>query len=381
MNTNIENIENNATPYFYYDLNLLKDTLNEISYHANKFNYKIHYALKANSNTKILKIINNYNIGADCVSGNEIKKAINTGYSNNEIVFAGVGKTDQEIIEAIENNIFCFNCESLSEIFVINGIAKKYNKIVNIALRLNPNIDAKTNKYITTGLKGNKFGIDAEDVKFVVKNIEKLNNIKLIGLHFHIGSQITDFNVFKNLCLKINLIQDYFENLNLKIMHINVGGGLGVNYEDPEKELIPDFKNYFLVFKNNLKLRNNQQLHFELGRSVVAQCGTLFTKVLYIKKSGNTKFLIVDAGMTELIRPALYKAYHKIENISSDTIKKKYNIVGPICESSDFLAKEIYISRANRNDILAVRSVGAYGQVMSSNYNLRDKAKAFYSQK
>lgn len=379
MYIDIKKIKKIPTPFYYYDINLLRNTLEVIRAEANKYNYKVHYALKANANTKILKLIKDYGFGADCVSGNEIKKAIKVGFPTKDIVYAGVGKTDKEISEAINSNIFCFNCESMEELIVINNIAEAINKKTNVALRLNPNIDANTYEYTTTGLAGNKFGIDIKDIKLVINELKKLKNIQLIGLHFHIGSQITDLNVFKNLCLQINNTQNYLDKLNVKVEHINVGGGLGINYNDPDKDLIPDFRAYFSVFNKNLNLRTNQQLHFELGRSVVAQCGILFTKVLYLKKSSNTTFLIVDAGMTELLRPALYKAYHKIENISSNGMKKKYDIVGPICESSDFFAKAAYVSETKRNDILAIRSVGAYGQVMSSQYNLRNKAKAYYS--
>ncbi len=367
------------TPFYHYKTDVLKQTLQSIVNETNKYNYHVHYALKANANPEILSIIQSYGLGADCVSGNEILAALKNGFPSNKIAFAGVGKSDEEINIGLENDIFSFNCESLAEIEVINQLAAEKSKVAKIALRINPNVNAHTHQYITTGLEENKFGINKWEFEDVLTLIKKSKNVELMGLHFHIGSQITDLKAFKSLCIRVNEIQEWFYNHHIIVDHINVGGGLGINYHHPDQELIPDFANFFQIFKDLLKLRPNQHLHFELGRAVVAQCGTLLSKVLYVKKGINTNFAIIDAGMTELIRPALYQAFHKIENLSSeDTILKTYDVVGPICESSDCFAKAIKLPLTKRGDLIAIRSTGAYGEVLSSNYNLREKVNDFY---
>lgn len=374
----IEKYKTLKTPFYHYNLEVLEQTLVQLTQAAKPHNYHVHYALKANVNTEVLKLINHYGLGADCVSGNEVKKALETGFKNHEVVFAGVGKTDEEIEFALDNEIFCFNCESLPEMEVINEIAERKNKIASIALRINPNINAKTHHYITTGLEENKFGINMWEMDDVLKAILTLKNIKLIGLHFHIGSQITDLQIFQSLCLRVNEIQEWFYQHHIIVEHINVGGGLGVDYEHPDKNLIPDFKSYFEQFSKFLNLRPQQHLHFELGRSLVAQCGNLITKVLYVKKGVNTNFAIVDAGMTDLLRPALYQASHKIENLTTTSTElERYDVVGPICESSDCFAKALLFPATKRGDIIAIRTAGAYGEVMASNYNLRNTIESF----
>lgn len=366
------------TPFYHYNLGVLEQTLVQLTNASRPKNYHVHYALKANVNAEVLGLINNYGLGADCVSGNEVKKALETGFKNTAIVFAGVGKTDEEIEFALDNDIFCFNCESLAEIEVINELAEQKNKVAKIALRINPNINAKTHHYITTGLEENKFGINMWEMDDVVKAIANLKNIELIGLHFHIGSQITDLQTFQSLCLRVNEIQEWFYQHHIIVKHINVGGGLGVNYEQPDEQLIPDFKAYFEQFSKFLNLRPQQELHFELGRSIVAQCGNLITKVLYVKKGVNTSFAIVDAGMTDLLRPALYQASHKIENLTTtSTTQERYDVVGPICESSDCFAKALLFPETKRGDLIAIRTAGAYGEVMASNYNLRKTIEGF----
>jgi diaminopimelate decarboxylase len=367
------------TPFYYYDLDLLKRTLEALTKESSKRNNKIHYALKANSNDRILKLISDSGLGADCVSGNEITKAISTGFNNDEIVFAGVGKSDKEIGTALANNIACFNVESIQELEVINSIASAQNKIAPVAIRINPNINANTHHYITTGLEENKFGINTWELPAIIEMLSSLKNINLIGLHFHIGSQIIDMNVFKGLCIRINEIQNWFGEHNLQIKNINVGGGLGINYENPDSELIPDFNSYFQIFEKFLELRQEQEVHFEIGRAIVGQCGSLISRVLYVKEGINTNFAILDAGMTELIRPALYQSYHKIENLSSKGKEKRYDVVGPICESSDTFAKYIFLPETNRGDLIAIRSTGAYGEVMTSRYNLRDVVIHYFS--
>lgn len=367
------------TPFYLYDLELLQKTISAILTESKKYNYHVHYAFKANSNKTLIEIINKNGLGADCVSGNEVKCAIENGFNNNSIVYAGVGKSDDEINYALDNQIFCFNCESVQELIVINELAQQKNTIAQIALRINPNVDAYTHKYITTGLEENKFGINPYEFESVIDQIKKLPYIKLIGLHFHIGSQITDLSPFKKLCTRVNEINTYFLSKGYDLPIINVGGGLGINYHEPDKEAINNFEAYFKVFNDFIELRKNQELHFELGRSVIANCGNLISKVLYIKNGINTNFAILDAGMTELIRPALYQAFHKIENVSStSTTIVKYDVVGPICESSDCFGKAVELPLTQRGDIIAIRSAGAYGEVMSSRYNLRDEIRSYF---
>ncbi len=376
----IEKFSAIKTPFYYYDLELLKQTLVAAKTEADKYQYHVHYALKANCDAQVLATVREHGYGADCVSGNEVKCALDNGFANTQVVFAGVGKTDDEINLALDNDIFCFNCESIPELEVINELAAVKNKTANIALRLNPNVDAYTHKYITTGLEENKFGINAHELDDIIDLLKKLLNLRLIGLHFHIGSQITDFNPFKKLCSKVNEFIHLFEQKGIQFEHINVGGGLGINYKEPDTQAIPDFKTYFAIFNELLELRKGQQLHFELGRALVANCGSLISRVIYVKKGINTNFAILDAGMTELIRPALYQAYHKIENLSSDDKRnvQRYDVVGPVCESSDCFGKAVYLPETKRGHMIAIRSAGAYGEVMASNYNLREKAIGVY---
>lgn len=375
----IEKFNNTPTPFYYYNLELLEDTLKAVRTASKAYNYHVHYALKANSNHQILNLIESYDFGADCVSGNEVKRAVETNFSSDKIVFAGVGKTDEEINTALDNDIFCFNCESIPELEVINELAKQKGKIAQIALRINPNVNANTHHYITTGLEENKFGINRWEFDAILDTLKQLDKIKLIGLHFHIGSQITDLSAFKGLCLRVNEIQEWFYEHKIIVDHINVGGGLGIDYETPEENPIPNFEQFFKIFDDFIELRPNQELHFELGRSITAQCGTLISKVLYVKNGVNTDFAIIDAGMTELLRPALYQATHKIENITSTSSEvKRYDVVGPICESSDCFAKSLMLPETKRGDLMAIHSAGAYGEVMASQYNLRDMVKAIY---
>ncbi len=371
-----------ATPFYYYDLKLLDDTLDAINDAIDGTNFKVHYAIKANANDEILSRVKAKGLGIDCVSGNEVRKAIDSGFLAKNISFAGVGKTDEEIAYGLDHDIFTFNVESLAELKVIDELAKEKQKVAGIAIRLNPNVNAKTHHYITTGLEENKFGINAWELPELFEMLPTLKKLSLKGIHFHIGSQINDLTVFKSLCNRVNDFQKQFKDRGIALDHVNVGGGLGVNYTNPDEESIPDFNSFFQVFKDFLVVEPGQEVHFELGRSVVAQCGSLISKVLYIKEGIKTNFAIIDAGMTELIRPALYQSYHKIENISATSKEnsKKYDVVGPICESSDCFGKAISLPETKRGDLIAIRSTGAYGEVMSSFYNLREKAKAFYSE-
>lgn len=368
------------TPFYFYDTDLLRKTLQIVKTESEKYNFHVHYAIKANANDRILSIINSYGLGVDCVSGGEIEAAMAAGFSADKIVYAGVGKSDWEIELALDANIQCFNVESIAELEVINSIACSKNKIAKIALRVNPEVDAKTHHYITTGLKENKFGVSMELLDKVLDRAISLSNIELIGLHFHVGSQITDLSVFNDVCTRINIVLEMVEKKGVSIQIINVGGGLGINYQDPNGDPIPDFARYFKIFNENLQVKEGQEVHFEPGRSIVCQCGSLITRVLYIKEGVNKNFCIVDAGMTELIRPALYQAYHLIENISSDEIAEKYEVVGPICESSDCFGKDVELNKAHRGNFIAMRSAGAYGQIMASQYNCRTLPAAYYSE-
>lgn len=375
----IEKFSKLETPFYYYDTDVLRKTLEQLTKEAGKYNYHIHYALKANVNPRILSIIRGYGVGADCVSGGEIKAAINAGFPASKIVFAGVGKADWEINLALDYNIFCFNVESIPELEVINELAVAKGKVTNIALRINPNVVADTHHYISTGKEENKFGIALSDVDKVIDVALSSSNVKLIGLHFHIGSQILEMNNFAGLCSRLNELQDQLERRNLRLENINFGGGLGIDYQYPNKQPIPDFAGYFKTFHSMVKLREGQVVHFEPGRSVVGQCGSLITKVLYIKEGIKKNFAVVDAGMTDLIRPALYQAYHKIENFTSEEPIEKYDVVGPICESSDSFGKEVPLNKAKRGDYLALRSAGAYGEIMASQYNLRRLPLSYFS--
>jgi len=371
---------NLKTPAYKYDISLLKETLEKVKHESKKYGFRVHYALKANANKPILRTIKNFGLGADCVSGNEIRRALETGFKKEDILFAGVGKTDNEILFALENGIRCLNCESLQELKIINSIAKKNNSIADIAIRINPDIDASTHPNITTGTFNNKFGINYSDHQKIIHKIKSLKNINFIGLHFHIGSQITASDIFVKLALKVNEIASVFKQNKLKISYLNLGGGLGIDYEKPCKNKIPDFENYFKIFDKYLHREMGQSIHFELGRSIVGQCGSLLTKVLYTKEKGLINYLIVDAGFTELIRPALYKSEHKIENLSSKGNIFRYSIAGPICESTDVFGKNIELPETKRGDLLEIKSAGAYGEVMMSKYNMRSKVRSFYTE-
>ena len=368
----IEKLQSIETPFYYYDAELLRQTLRTIRDEAGKHEgFVVHYAIKANANPRILRIIREAGLGADCVSGGEIEACIKAGFPSGKIVYAGVGKSDWEINTGLDNDIFCFNVESIPELEVINELAVAKGKVARVAFRLNPNVGAHTHANITTGLAENKFGIAIRDMLTVIEEADKLTNVKFVGLHFHIGSQILDMSDFEALCNRVNELQDELERHRIHAEHINVGGGQGIDYENPNRLPIPDFKDYFNTYAKKLKLRNGQTLHFELGRAVVAQCGTLITRTLYIKKGALKKFAIVDAGFTDLIRPALYQAYHKIENITSEEPHETYDVVGPICESTDVFAKQIDLNQTRRGDLLAIRSAGAYGEIMASQYNCR----------
>lgn len=367
------------TPFYYYDVNLLRRTLDSVKKETERYDFTEHYAIKANANPTLLKLIASYGFGADCVSGGEVKVALEAGFDPSKIVFAGVGKADWEIETAIDGGIFCFNVESVPEAEVINEIARAKGRRIRVEIRVNPNVDAHTHAKITTGLNENKFGINLPQLPAVISKINTLENIDLIGLHFHIGSQITDLHIFETLCKKVNEIVADFEAKGVHFSNLNFGGGLGIDYQEPDKNDLPQFAEFFKVFDTNVKRSKDTHIHFELGRAIVAQCGTLISRVLYIKEGEVKRFCILDAGFTELIRPAMYDAYHKIENISSSEKELKYDVVGPICESSDVFGKSRKLNAAKRGDIIALRSAGAYGEVMASGYNCRELPKAYFS--
>lgn len=369
------------TPFYYYDVNVLRETLSCIHKEAGKYNnFCVHYAVKANANHKVLTIIRENGLGADCVSGGEIRAAIKAGFPTNKIVYAGVGKTDWEINLGLDYDIFCFNVESVPELEIINELAAAKGKTARVAFRINPNVGAHTHANITTGLAENKFGISMEDMDKVIDMAETLPHVKFVGLHFHIGSQILDMGDFVALCNRVNELQEKLYARQIIVEHINVGGGLGIDYSHPNRQAIPNFAEYFATYHKHLKLRPQQTLHFELGRAVVGQCGSLISKVIYIKQGANKQFAILDAGMTDLIRPALYQAYHKIENITSEEPVETYDVVGPICESSDVFGKAIDLNKAHRGDLFALRSAGAYGEIMASAYNCRALPQGYTSE-
>ncbi len=369
------------TPFYYYDMELLNRTLQAAKVAADKRGFHIHYALKANFNDKVLAAIQAQGFGADCVSGNEVQKSIDRGFPADQITFAGVGKSDKEITMALKHQIFAFNVESIEELQVIDELAASLGERANVSLRINPNVDAHTHHYITTGLDENKFGVPNSELEQAASVLRDCQHVDLVGLHFHVGSQITDMNVFKSLCVKVNEWKNWFEERGTTIKILNVGGGLGVDYYHPDENPIPDFEAYFDVFDKFLERTPQQEVHFELGRALVAQSGTLVSRVLYSKSGVKKNFLILDAGMTELMRPALYQAYHKIERLGlpTETSTLNYDVVGPICESSDCFGKEVSLPISKRGDLIAIRTAGAYGEVMASRYNLREEIRYVFS--
>lgn len=370
----IESFRNIKTPFYYYDTALLRQTIKTITDEVAKHEgYHIHYAVKACVNPKVLRIIADSGLGADCVSGGEIQACIDAGFPANTIVYAGVGKADWEIELGLNVGIQYFNVESVAELEVIEEIAARMNKTANVSFRINPDVGAHTHANITTGLSENKFGIAMQDMERVILMAKDMPHIEFVGLHFHIGSQILEMDDFQALSLRINELQDRLEKNGIgPVKNINVGGGLGIDYQEPDAHPVPGFGKFFDTYAQNLKLRPGQQLHFELGRSIVGQCGSLIAKCLYVKQATHRQFVILDAGMTDLIRPALYDAHHHIENLTSQEANTQiYDVVGPICESSDVFQRDCILPVTHRGDLIALRSAGAYGEIMASQYNCR----------
>jgi len=329
------------------------------------------YAVKANSNLAILSLFANLGLGADIVSGGELFKALKAGIKPFRIVFAGVGKTEQEIEYALKNNILMFNVESRAELHKINEVAKKMKKQASVALRINPDIDPRTHKYIATGLKTSKFGIPIDKALEYYKLAKSMKNIKIIGIHKHIGSQITEISVYNEALTKILELYEKLADYDVNLEYINIGGGLGITYKDEEPPHPVELGQVIVPLLKNKK----GILIIEPGRSIVGNAGILVTKVLYFKETKTKNFYIVDAGMNDLIRPSLYGSYHEIQPVTPKGREKIIaDIVGPICESGDFLAKDREIEKVSQNEYLAVMSAGAYGFSMSSNYNSRPKA-------
>jgi len=367
------------TPFYYYDVDLLQKTLDTVNFEMAKYGYQCHYAIKANANPRMLRIIAESGLGADCVSGGEIQAALDAGFPAKKIVFAGVGKADWEINLGLDHDIACFNVESLAELLVLNELAEAKGKTATIAFRVNPDVNAHTHAKITTGLSENKFGINISMLPALFAELPRLRNVHFTGIHFHIGSQITDMSAFKDLCIRFNELQDNLEANGITLPHANFGGGLGIDYYHPNHIPLPDFESYFAAFHKLVKQRTGQQIHFELGRSIVGQCGTMISKVLYVKEGEVKKFAIVDAGFSDLIRPAMYDAYHRMENITGDDESEIYDVVGPICESSDIFGKDVELNKVRRGDLVAFRSAGAYCEIMASQYNCRPLPKAYFS--
>ena len=381
----IEHLDKIATPFYYYDMELFQKTVDHVAELAQQHEIKVHYAIKANVERRLLEYISSKGFGADCVSGNEVLHAHSCGFPAGKIVYAGVGKSDKEIYDAMMLGIEAFNCESLQEIFVINEMAHLHGVKANISVRINPDIDAHTHKYVTTGLYENKFGISNHEFDKLIEFLQKSEHINFFGLHFHIGSQITRVNeVFSLECKRVNEIVRYFESKGLTVKNINLGGGLGVDYDDPDGSPVADFETWFNAISSNIIRRKDQSVHVEPGRSLVAQCASLISRVLFVKSGETKNFLIMDAGMNDLIRPALYGAYHKIENLSAAQRSffptyQAYDIVGPVCESSDVWGAGRLLPLSVRGDLMAIRSTGAYGQVMASRYNMKDLAPTVFS--
>jgi diaminopimelate decarboxylase len=372
------------TPFYYYDLQLLRQTVAACAEAANAHQYHVHYAFKANFNPKVLQVVQEAGFGADCVSGNEVKAAVEYGFNADKIVFAGVGKSDREINAALDADILCFNVESVQELEVINELAAAKGKIAKVAIRINPNVDAHTHHHITTGLEENKFGINTWQLDEVVATLRACTSLQFLGVHFHVGSQITNLDVFKSLCGRVNELSEWFAQQGMAIKVLNVGGGLGVDYYNPDTNPVGDFQRYFQVYKDHLKVQPGQEVHFELGRVLVAQCASLISRVLYVKNGQKKNFLVLDAGMTELIRPMLYQAYHHIQNLTrqdeTNAAVINYDVVGPICESTDSFRTDVALPESKRGDLIAIRTAGAYGEVMASSYNLRDRVQSVYSE-
>ena len=378
---NIPDLKEARTPFWYYDMELFRRTVDEAAALSREYGIEIHYSIKANSEPRIVEYIRTAGLGVDCVSGNEVMFSLKHGFDPAKIVFAGVGKTDRELTDALKAGIGSFNCESIEELQALERLAGEFGLKANVSVRINPDVDAHTHRFITTGLEMDKFGIPKKDMGRVIALLKESRHLVFKGLHFHIGSQITDVeNVFTHECISANGIVAYFEEQGLRVDNIDLGGGLGIDYYNPDSHAVPEFDLWFKTIKEHLRHRPDQRIHVEPGRALVAQCASLVSRVIFVKEGECKNFVILDAGMNDLIRPALYGAYHKIENLTYESGELRlYDVVGPVCESTDVFAVDRTLPLTRRGDLLAIRSAGAYGAVMSSTYNMRHPAAVVFS--
>ena len=373
-----------GTPLYIYSKNQILRNYREISQPLvnSKLDYINCYAIKANSNPEILRLLAEEGAGAEISSGGELYLALKFGYLRNKITFTGVGKTDAEIEYALRENIFNFTVESLQEIQVISEIAHRLGIIARISIRVNPDIDAKTHPYITTGMKENKFGIDSRDIIEVFRSSSKMPNIDIIGIHSHIGSQITEVQPYIDSVTYLGGLIEKIEKIGVNIRYLNFGGGFGVKYKNvlshryisSEEDEIVQYASLGEHIESVIKLLSgfNKKLIIEPGRSLAANAGILAGKVLYTKQGEMKKFIITDTGMNDLMRPCLYQAYHQVvPTVLKDTGYETVDVVGPVCETSDFLASHRSLQKLERGDYFAIMTTGAYGYSLSSNYNAR----------
>ena len=360
-------IKNYKTPFYCYSLSQLKSNYNSFNNAFKKVKPLICFSVKSNSNLALLKELKKIGSGADVVSAGELLKAIKAGINSKKIVFSGIGKTDEEIKLAIKKKVLLINMESESEAKLINKISKKMSISTSVGLRLNPNVTGKTNKKISTGDKNDKFGLGYDDFISFCKKINNMKNLKLEGLSVHIGSQITSIKPFKKV---LSIINKIIIKTNINFKFIDLGGGMGISYSQKEKTL--NLKQYAEIVEKFLKNKKSKII-FEPGRFIVANTSILISKVIYIKKNKNKTFVILDAGMNDLMRPALYNAQHEIIPIRKSNKKMigKIEFVGPICESTDKFLTQKYFSNLNEGDYIAIANVGAYGMSLASNYNAR----------
>ncbi|RMD46383.1 MAG: diaminopimelate decarboxylase [Aquificota bacterium] len=360
-----------GTPVYIYSKRGILKKVKEYKEAFSKYETLICYAVKANSNLSILKLFESEGLGCDIVSGGELYKARKAGVSSNKIVYAGVGKTDFEIDYAIRENILSFNVESEMELDVLNEIAGKNGRKARISIRVNPDVNPKTHPYISTGLRESKFGIDIEKAVDVYKKAVKLPNIEIIGVHCHIGSQIMDVSPYIEAVEKTAELVFKLKKEGINLQYFDIGGGIGIKYRPEDNPpSIKEFADSIIPIVKETGLK----LIIEPGRSLIGEMGALITQVLFTKDKGNKHFIIVDAGLNDLLRPAMYNAYHHIVSVDKKDKKITADIVGPICETGDFLALDREIDDVGRKDYLAVMSAGAYGSSMSSNYNMRPRA-------
>ncbi|MFX4278354.1 diaminopimelate decarboxylase [Aliarcobacter butzleri] len=370
MSINFKELANKyQTPYYVYDFNYITNQYEELKSAFRARKSLIAYAVKANSNLSVIKHLANLGAGADCVSIGEVKRALKVGIPSYKIIFSGVGKIDDEIRQALELDILMINVESSAELDRVEIIAKELNKIARISIRVNPNIDPKTHPYISTGLHENKFGVDIDTAKRMYIQCKNSDFLDPVGIHCHIGSQLTELQPIKEA---VKIVADLVRNLKaikIELSFIDIGGGLGIIYED--EKLIDTYEYAQSILETMFGL--DITIICEPGRFIVGNSGIFVTKVLYEKINGNKRFVIVDGAMNDLIRPALYNAYHRIEVLNDNQDFSDCNLVGPVCESGDFFAKNIQLPKTEHNDLVAIYSAGAYGFTMSSNYNTRGK--------